>query len=239
MDVHLEPGDLDEAVGVERMRDRHVAGGEGRVLGVVEQQAQSDPRIAVGAVEREPHAELFDDAAGVGGADLRRRAVEVLCDAGVAVDRSDRLGLGDRRGPTDVVEVGVDHRHDRIGGDRAEFAERRAHLLHRLTGVDRDDAPGSADEGLVGESVSDETPHVVGDLVQAPFESVPVLYEHLVGHPPPGVGAHARVVRSYPSGVPHPVDCRRTGGSASSARQDSASALIMLRRVAIPAGTPA
>ena len=57
-----------------------------------------------------------------------------------------------------IVEVGVDHGCNRASCTGSQLLERKRHLLHRFASVKRDDALWRIDEGLVGQSVSNQTP---------------------------------------------------------------------------------
>ena len=156
--VHREAGHLQFACPVEGSVHGHVARREGRVRRVAVVEPEAHVRARVGPVDRQRDGELFDEAAPVGGADLCCGSGAIEGDAGVAVDGKpagiEAAFVENRLGAAHVMEVRVEHGHHRSVGDRAEFGQRGAHLLHALAGVDGDDALGRVDERLVREAVA-------------------------------------------------------------------------------------
>ncbi len=124
----------------------------------------------------------------------------------MAVDRHVMAGsINDRLRAADIVKVGVEHGNDRPVGDGSQFVERCAHLLHALPGVDRDDAVGSFDEGLVRQPVPDEAPHAGAHLVEPSGQ-------HLVVG---GVGRMSDLTAGQSNGVRALVFERTTGTGLS------------------------
>ena len=136
---------------------------------------ESDVDQSVGTLLGEEEAELMNRSPRGRGTQLNPGPLPIGHDSGVAPDRYQIPGSLDGGGATDVVRVGVDHRHDRGVGLGSHRIDRPRHLLHRLAGVDRDETAGPFDEYLVGESVADDTPHAVANPMNGPLELGRVL----------------------------------------------------------------
>ncbi len=136
-------------------------------------------------------------------------------------DRLHRLQLGDRRRATHIVEVGVEHRDDRLRRHLAQRRERRAHLLDALTGVDRDDAARSAHKRLIREAVAHQRPGVLPEGVELATQTIGVGQQRRVDHLTGGTLRDVSIVAtdrtSHRRTLERPRTAARTTQSASGA----------------------
>jgi len=107
-------------------------------------EPEPDVHHTVGPDVREHESELLDDPSHQRRAQFDRHPAQVRLDLLVTPGGQLVTGIGhERRGAVAAVEVGVDHRDDRRIGSLANGVERLLHLLHRLAGVDDDQALGA------------------------------------------------------------------------------------------------
>ena len=143
---------------------------EGRRLGLGQRADASVHVLVVG--RRQEAAEAVGRAHTEDGADLRALRHHVGQQGFMGVDlhlaAGHLLGTDERLHAVDVVrvEVGVDHRLDRLVADLAQLGHDLARLAHRLAGVDDDQALGSVDGHHVAELPAHRRPDVVGHPIQ-------------------------------------------------------------------------
>ena len=124
-------------------------------------ESQSEPDVGHRVQSRrgERETKLFDEAASIHRRNIVRSTPKVRHDPIMSIDGN--VGakcFKNRTRSPDIVEMRVHHRYDRLVADRGKLSESRLHLLNRLARINRDDAFWPFDEGLVRQTVADQTP---------------------------------------------------------------------------------
>jgi len=197
-DFDGQTGDLDRCPLAEGVRGRDEHTREWRMRGVPVEVTESDVDHTIGTIGGQHHGELLEQAAPVGRRNLGGRSGPIASHLLMGPDRRGArcTRLEHRLGTAHVMEMRIEHRHDRTVGHVSELGDGLTHLLGGFAGVDGDDPLGGIDERLVRESVTDQAPHASGDLVELAVNDLGLGDMIPVGDLPAGKGDGCRGIRS-------------------------------------------